>query len=125
MWRYPARSWCPTSSTPPPATTIGGSGRRCVPSASRALAMSAPGPSGVPDPAAAALARSGPGGGMDRKEHRRSRRLREVKVGGQVAEDGRVLPDIGPGVGSAVGFGVEALTPQEVVLDELGEGVER
>jgi len=50
--------------------------------------------------------------------------LAEVEVGDQVAQDRRVLADVRARVGPAVGGRVEALATQEVVLDELGVGVE-
>src|ERR1700730_6061439 len=61
---------------------------------------------------------------MDRQDERRSRRLTEVEVVDQVAEDLRGFADIGSWVRSAVGRWVEALAAQEGILDELVEGVE-
>ena len=42
----------------------------------------------------------------------------------EVAEHRRVLAHVGPRVGAAVGRWVEPLAAEEVVLDELGVGVE-
>ena len=42
----------------------------------------------------------------------------------EVAEDRVVLAHVGPGVGAAVGGGIEPGAVEEVVLDELGVGVE-
>jgi hypothetical protein len=50
--------------------------------------------------------------------------LREVKVVGQVAEDRLVLADVGTRIGTPVGLRIDALTTEEVVLDELHVGVE-
>ena len=50
--------------------------------------------------------------------------LGEVEVVGEVAEDAFVLANVGPWVWSPVGFRVEALAVEEVVLDELDVGVE-
>ena len=61
---------------------------------------------------------------MDGEDQRWARRLVEVEVVGEVAEDLLVLADVGSGIGSAVGGGVDALAVQEVVLDELVVGVE-
>jgi hypothetical protein len=61
---------------------------------------------------------------VGREDDRRSGFLGEVEVRGQVAEDGGVLADVGPRVGAAVGLGVQPRAVQEVVLDELVEGVE-
>ena len=61
---------------------------------------------------------------MLRQDQRRPRLLVEVEVGDEVAEDGRVLADVGARVGAAVGRRVEALAAEEVVLDELDVGVE-
>ena len=61
---------------------------------------------------------------MHRQQHRRARRLVEVEVGGQVAEDPLVLANVGARVGAAVGLGIDATTAEEIVFDELGVRVE-
>ena len=62
--------------------------------------------------------------GCDRQQHRRSRRLREVEVGGEVAEDPPRSRARRARVGPAVGLGVEAPAAEEVVFDELRVRVE-
>ena len=49
--------------------------------------------------------------------------LVEVEVARQVAQDLEALSHVGPGIGSPVRPGVEALPAQEVVLDERQVGV--
>src|SRR6266550_34288 len=51
-------------------------------------------------------------------------RLAEVEVRGQVAEDARVLADVGSRVGTAVRRGIQPGPAEEVVLDELVVRVE-
>ncbi len=48
----------------------------------------------------------------------------EVEVFGEVAEDWDVFADGWAWVGAAVGFGVEALSVEEVVFDELEVSIE-
>src|SRR5207302_1540890 len=60
-----------------------------------------------------------------RKHHRWARALAEVEIGDEIPETGVVLPDVGPGVGPAVGAWVEPGAAEEIVLDELEVGVER
>src|ERR1700674_2527935 len=57
--------------------------------------------------------------GMDGKQDRRERRLVEVEVSGQVAEDRDVLAHGRSWIGSTVRLGVQALSVEGVVLDEL------
>src|SRR5579862_1953872 len=61
---------------------------------------------------------------MEREDQRRPRLPGEVEVAHEVTEDGLALADVGPRVGPAVGLRVEALTAEEIVLDELEVGVE-
>src|SRR5439155_21665700 len=67
--------------------------------------------------------RGGPRGRGKGKDQGGPRRLGEVEIAHEVAELRRVLPDVGPGIGPAVGGGVEALSSEEQVLDELHVGV--
>jgi hypothetical protein len=57
---------------------------------------------------------------MDRQDLGRPRPLIEVEVADQVAELAGGLADPGSRVGAPVGGRVEALSAEEVVLDELG-----
>src|SRR6478672_10514183 len=61
---------------------------------------------------------------VQRQEQRSPRRLGEVEVLSQVAEDLHVLAHGRPRVGPAVGLRVQALPVEEVVLDELQVRVE-
>src|SRR5205085_8534366 len=69
-------------------------------------------------PARAHLAR------VRRQEERAPRLLPEVEVLDEIAEDLRVLADVGATVRPPVGLRVDAPSVQEVVLDELEVGVE-
>src|SRR6267154_6336804 len=57
------------------------------------------------------------------QQQRRAGRLAEVEVVEQIPEDRGVLADVGPGIGPAIGRGVEPGAAEEVVLDELQVGV--
>jgi hypothetical protein len=61
---------------------------------------------------------------VHRQQHRWPRRLREVEVPHQVAEDRFVLAHAGTWIGAAVGRRVEALAAEEDILDELQVSVE-
>ncbi len=65
----------------------------------------------------------GVGPRVGRQQERLARCLAEVEVVHQVAKLRRVLADIGPGIGPAVGLRVEAGAVKEIVLDELQVGV--
>src|SRR5947209_17988793 len=58
------------------------------------------------------------------QDQRPPRLLREVEVLDEVAEDRRVLAYVWARVGPSVGSWIEPLSVQEVVLDELGVGVD-
>src|SRR5438270_530135 len=62
--------------------------------------------------------------GIGRQRERGRRGLAEVEVLAQVAQDRLALTHVGPGIGASVGLGIDALTVEEVVLDELVERVE-
>src|SRR5882757_6232317 len=57
------------------------------------------------------------------QQERRPRWLVEVEVVDQVAELWHVLPHVGTGIGAPVRLRVEPGAAEEVVLDELQEGV--
>jgi hypothetical protein len=59
-----------------------------------------------------------------REQNWRAWRLIKIEVGAQVSEEAGRFSHIRPWIGPSVGFGVESLTGEEVVLDELGVGVE-
>src|SRR5205809_2677824 len=61
---------------------------------------------------------------MGVQDQRRERLLGEVELVPQVAQLVHVLPHGWPGVWAAVGLGVEPLTTQEQILDELEVRVE-
>ena len=58
------------------------------------------------------------------EDQRLPRRLVEVELLREVAEDRHVLPDVRARIGPAVGARVEALAVEEEVLDELEVRVE-
>src|SRR5579871_4730972 len=60
----------------------------------------------------------------DWQQQRRPRRLGEVEVLHQVTQDSDVLTDRRSPVGSAIGRGIQALTLDKHVLDELEVGIE-
>src|SRR5262249_35569904 len=119
----PATTWTPCGSGPatrsPPSTTCG---RR---SCSEVLLSGRR--RGAPQARAPAEEegrdRRRVGRRVERQQHRRARNLAEVEVGRQVAEQRQILAHAGPGVGAAVGGGVEPGAAEEVVLDELQVGV--
>src|SRR6185312_16785749 len=49
----------------------------------------------------------------------RSRRLIEIEVVDQIAQNGNILADSGARVRAAIGLRIEPLPMQEIVLDEL------
>src|SRR5262245_6580232 len=61
---------------------------------------------------------------MHGTDHRLRRTLRKVEVPGQIAEDPDVFSYRWSRVGTTIGSWVQALTAEEVVLDELVVGVE-
>src|SRR5439155_10805228 len=63
-------------------------------------------------------------GRMHRQQEGRPRRLAEVEVGREVAEDRDAFAHVGSWVGTPVGAWVQPLAAEEVVLDELHVGVE-
>ena len=61
---------------------------------------------------------------VDRQDQRFAGVCVEVEVFDEVAELGDIFAHVGAGIGSAVSLRVERWPGQEVVLDELGVGVE-
>src|SRR6202165_3854389 len=64
------------------------------------------------------------GHGMHRERRWRSRCLVEIEIGGEIPQNLETFPDVGSRIGSAIGVGVDPLTVQERVFDELVVGIE-
>src|SRR5450759_852099 len=62
---------------------------------------------------------------MHRQRHGRTGSLGEVEICGDVSEDADIFSDVWPWVGPTVGAGINALTAEQILLDELVVGVER